>query len=162
MKSEPPSWKGLGKTLHRYTRKGSGDLWNAGYLFASCKFCRVGVVGFKARSDTFHKADRLERNGGIYWLFYGNLGREGSMLFCVSLSLFLHLNLRFSFRCQKKSLQIPVRNRCLPLRSSASPTRLAVGHVAMCHFPPQDAGCMMHEMIRAASPRPHARPHALH
>ena len=108
MKSEPPSWKGLGKTLHRYTRKGSGDLWSAGYVFASCKFCGVGVVGFKARSDTFHKADRLERNGGIYWLFYGNLGREGSMLFCVSLSLFLHLNLRFSFRCQKKVCKYPL------------------------------------------------------
>lgn len=55
-------------------------LWNASYLFASCNFCGVGVVGFKARSDTFHAADRLERVRGIYWLYYEDLGCEGRIL----------------------------------------------------------------------------------
>ena len=74
--------------LHGYTGKGLGDLRNACYLFASCNFCKVGVVGFTARSDTFHAAVRVERNGGIYWLYYGDLGREDSNLFSVSVSLF--------------------------------------------------------------------------
>lgn len=46
------------------------DLWSASYLFASCNFCGVGVVGLETRSDTFHAADRLERTRGIYWLCY--------------------------------------------------------------------------------------------
>ncbi len=42
------------------------DLWVASNLFASCNFCGVGVVGLKARSDTSHAADRLERLRGIF------------------------------------------------------------------------------------------------
>ena len=63
------------------------DLWSASYLFASCNFSRVGVVGFKAKSDTCLTADRLESIRGIHWLCSWDLRREGSIL--VSLSLYI-------------------------------------------------------------------------
>ena len=60
------------------------DLWFTSCLFVSCNICRVGVVGFKARSDTFGAADRLERIRGIYWLFDGDLACEDIILFSLS------------------------------------------------------------------------------
>lgn len=59
------------------------DLRFASYLFASCTICGVGVVRLKARSDTFHVADRLERIRGIYWLCCGDLEWEDSILFSL-------------------------------------------------------------------------------
>ena len=99
-KADYPHGKGLGNICMDIPEKDQ----RAGfveYLFASCNFGGVGVVGFKARSDTFHAADRLERIHGIYWLCCGDLGCEGGILFSLS----LHLNLSF-VRCQKLSSKI--------------------------------------------------------
>ena len=43
----------------------------------------------------------VERNGGIYWLYYGNLGREDSNLFSVSLFPFTS-RISISFVAKKK------------------------------------------------------------
>lgn len=109
------------------------DLCFASYLFASCNFCRVGVVGFKARSDTFHVADRLERIRGIYWLRYRDLGCEDSILFSLSPSLSLHLNLDYYFSLHS-CLQVPVEVvACRSARRHLSRAFL-FGQLAMCPF----------------------------
>ena len=73
--------------------------------------------GLQARLDTFQTADRLERNGGIYWLCHadlGGVGREDSiflllLLLSVLLPFLYHLNLSpFFFRQTQKVVQIPV------------------------------------------------------
>lgn len=136
MESRPPLWVGFGKNLHGYTRKG---VWGfVGYLLHICELqlLRDWSCGLKARSDTFQAADRLEKNGGIYWLWHADMGgREDSILFSVSVCLFspfsLHLNLIFLFlfclpcRPNAKVCKYPFfpKNSCLPLRSTASRTR---------------------------------------
>lgn len=140
MESKRPLWKGLGNTLHGYTGKGLGDLRSACYLFASCNFCRVGVVGLTARSDTFHAAVRVvERNGGIYWLYYGDLGREDSNLFSVSLFPFTS-RISISFVAKKKSVcKYPFEIAACRSARRHLLRAFPFGHVAMCPFPPQDA-----------------------
>ena len=114
--------------------------------------------------------------------------RIAYFFFSVCPSFSLHLNLSpffFRFRTQP----IPQKSRCkYPFSKSNQTTQkkkrrkkvivnllaaplvgvslraFPFGHVAMCTgFPfSGNASCMTHELIRAARPRPHARPHALH
>ena len=105
--------------------------------------------------------------GSVIWDLGGG---EDSINFFLPLFFLLPTSLNLSFfpfficAAKKKVLQITrCEIVCLPLRSSASPTRLSQFGMSPCAFSsPQDAWCMTHEMIRAARPRPHARPHALH
>ena len=134
-----------------------------------------GVTG--ARSDTFHAADRLERTRGIYWLCY--TGSGGGVK--DSIHFFFPLSLSFNSTNISESQPFSILSPVLPKkkgyckqpvmksflacrsRSSASPTRLAQSGMSLCVvFLPSALlhGCMTHEMIRAARPRPHARPHA--
>ena len=108
------------------------DLWSASYLFTSCNFCGVGVVGLRARSDTFHAADCLERTRGIYWLCYRDLGHEDSIPFSLSLSLLTCESLFFA--AQKKVLQKPVEMVACRSVSWHSLRAFPIGYVAMCVF----------------------------
>ncbi len=105
MKSRPPLRKGLGKNLHRYTRKGSGNLWSASYSFAGSEF-----VGFQARQDQIPSmrsiASRVEKWWHLLALFWEDLkagGREGSIHFSslsasISASFRPNLNLKSFFQ----------------------------------------------------------------
>lgn len=154
--------------------KGS-DSGICGGVLATClraaTFAGLELWGYKgARSDTFHAADRLERTRGIYWLCY--TGSGGVRIAYISFSLFLspstystslesQLSPSFSGAAQKMVIQNPrYEIVCLPLRHLL--TRLSQFGMSPCALfcSLQDAWCMTHEMIRAARPRPHARPHA--
>ena len=54
--------------------KGVKGLVDCLLLLLELHLCGIGVAGYRRGLDTFQTADRLERNGGIYWLCHADLG----------------------------------------------------------------------------------------